>query len=73
MVCLHVQIHLTQKIQLSVLMAPTRDKIHCNRLQLTAICLSEQIPSPRLEKAKEESCICLVLFFFFFLKDEKQP
>lgn len=72
MVCLGTQIHLMQKIQLSVLMAPARGKMHCNRLQLTRICLSEQIPSPRLETSREGICICL-WFVFFFKKEEEQP
>lgn len=68
-VCLGMQIHPRQKIQLSVLMAPARGKIHCNRLQLTAVCFNEQISPPRLGKAREGS-----LFVGFFLKkEEKQP
>lgn len=70
MVCLGTQIHLMQKIQLSLLMAPARGKMHCNRLQLTTICLSEQIPSPGLEKSREGSCICL-WFVWFFLKGRR--
>lgn len=69
MVCLGTQIHLMQKIQLSVLMALARDEIHCNRLEFTAICLSEQIYSPRLEKASEACCIC---FWSFSLQKKEE-